>query len=285
MGYQPRIKSSRGTMKEYRRPLYEKNKKRLRRRAAKSKEVETQPITETELSQATLKRLSILGNQRFGSSPYSEHFDRWLTNIEAVLVEFEGYPNMNIDGQFVSERSKTLTAIKLQLELRRRREATIDQELKNLAITKSHLEQINTDYLSKLRVFKSRKNNQILGLYRAIDELKKEQNRIIRLKTGFLRGISNKTREQKELEVVQQLTGKQSELELRILDFNAEQKAIRSEYEQKREPMLLEIKQLKKNIQNIETDGSLEERWFACQALIEAVNTFLQRKALKPQNP
>jgi hypothetical protein len=29
----------------------------------------------------------------------------------------------------------------------------------------------------------------------------------------------------------------------------------------------------------METDSSLEKRWFACEALIDAINSFLQRKA------
>jgi hypothetical protein len=36
-----------------------------------------------------------------------------------------------------------------------------------------------------------------------------------------------------------------------------------------------------KTIDAMETDGSLEERWFACEALADAVNTFLQRKAIQ----
>ena len=47
----------------------------------------------------------------------------------------------------------------------------------------------------------------------------------------------------------------------------------------RREPVMGEIKKFRKIIQNLETDDSLEQRWFACEALIDAVNTFLQRKA------
>jgi hypothetical protein len=32
----------------------------------------------------------------------------------------------------------------------------------------------------------------------------------------------------------------------------------------------------------METDGSLEERWFACEALADAVNALMQRKKLQP---
>ena len=67
-----------------------------------------------------------------------------------------------------------------------------------------------------------------------------------------------------------------------MLDFSAKQKELRAEYERKREPVLEEIKKFRRIIQVMETDGSLEERWFACQALIDTVDMFLQRKAAKP---
>ena len=59
-------------------------------------------------------------------------------------------------------------------------------------------------------------------------------------------------------------------------------KKLRVDMKEKRIPVLEEIKKFRRIIQTMETDGSLEERWFACEALIDAVNTFLQRKAVKP---
>ena len=102
------------------------------------------------------------------------------------------------------------------------------------------------------------------------------------MKTGFFHGISKKKREQKELAIAQELNDKQTELELVMLDFSAKQKELRAEYDRKREPVLEEIKKFHRIIQTLETDGSLEERWFACEALIDAVNSFLQRKATQP---
>jgi hypothetical protein len=99
------------------------------------------------------------------------------------------------------------------------------------------------------------------------------------MKTGFFHGISRKDREQKEMAISQELNNRQTELELVMLDFNVKQKELRAEYDRKKEPVLEQIKKFHKIIQNLETDGSLEERWFACETLIDALNTFLQRKA------
>ena len=137
------------------------------------------------------------------------------------------------------------------------------------------------EYSTKIGGIKSRKNREIKRLQSSVDSLKKEQDRIIRLKTGFFHGISKKKREQKEIEVTQQLSDKQNELELLMLDFAAVQKEARDEYENKRAPVLKQIRAFQKIGEELETDGSLEERWFACEALIDAVNTFLQRKTVK----
>jgi len=281
MGYQPRIKSPKGAIHGYKKPLREKRKdrKRLHRRVGRPIRDEKHTATEREVSEVTLKRLHTLGIQKFGSSPFCEHFDRWLTNVTAVLNEFESYPNMGIDNQFVRERSQTLASVKLQLENRRRREASLNQEIRNLSVSRSRFEQIKIEYISKVTALRGRKNSEVKHLNSTIDQLKREQEKVIRMKTGFFQGISRKDREQREIAIADQLSNVQRELELVMLDFNAQEKNLQSEYERKREPVLEQLTIFQKRAEDLEEDGSLEERWFACEALIDAVNTFLQRKA------
>jgi hypothetical protein len=248
--------------------------------------LEETPIqTEKSIAEDTLKRLHTLGIQKFGSSPFSEHFDRWLTNLEAVLSEFESYPSIAIDDQYIRERTQTLEVIKLQLENNRRREATLEQQTKNLSIWRNHLKQINTEYAAQSSTFRARKRGHLRRLYKAIDTLKKEQQTIIELKTGIFHGLSKKAKEQREIEVSQKLNDQQRELELAILEYNVAQKQVRDQFEQKREPVLEQIKFFRKAVADLEEDASLEDRWFACEALIDAVNGFLQRKAQPSGGP
>jgi hypothetical protein len=284
MGYQPRIKSHRGAMNENKKPLREKGKERkhIRRPIGKRMLEENHTPTEKEVSDGTLKRLHTLGIQKFGSSPFSEHFDRWLSNVEAVLGEFESNPNICVDDQFVRERSQTLSIIKRQLEGIRCKEASLYREINNLSECRSRLKQISQEYATLTSELKGRKRGHLRRLYSIINKLKRNQENIIRMKTGFFRGISKKGKEQKEIDVAQELSDKQRELELIILEFNVAQKQLREQFERKREPVLEEIKHFRKRVESLETDGSLEERWFACEALIDAVNSFLQRKATQP---
>lgn len=286
MGYQPRIKSPKGAIHVYKKSFREKrkDKKSIHRRTGKPIIEENYAATEQEVSELTLKRLHTLGNQRFGSFPFSEHFDRWLSNVTAVLSEFESYPDMSLDDQFIMERSEALSTIKLQLDHRRSKEVTVDQETKNLSFWKARLKQINTEYAIMTSEIKARKKGQLRRLYSVIESLKKEQEDIIRLKTGFFRGISKKAKEKKEIEIDQKLNDRQRELELVILEFNVGQKQLQDKHNRRKEPVLDQIKLFQKKIRDLDDDGSLEERWFACEALIDTVNTFLQRKAAQPSS-
>lgn len=277
MGYQPR-KTPKHVNHQYRKPLREKTKdaKNLRRHGKiilKTSKV----ITEKELSEATLKRLHILGSQKFGSSPFSEHFNRWLVNVNAVLGEFEA--SIDIDEQFATESAQTLSSIKLYLEEKRRQEASIEQSLKDLATCRNHLKQITMEYKTLVCSIRGRKNAEIKRLDSVINNLKNEQSKIVKIKTSFFGGISKKEREQKEIAIAEELSNKQTELELLLLNFKDQQGRLQDAYEKKKEPILEQIKDFKKKIREIETDGSLEERWFTCEALVDAINNFLQRKA------
>jgi hypothetical protein len=279
MGDQPTRLPESG-IHEYKKPLREKgkNRKHIRKRGGLRLE-ENHIATEREISEATLKRLHTLGIQKFGSSPFSEHFDRWLQNVTAVLDEFKSNPNLGVDDQFEKECSQALSSIKHQLEAISRKETTLNRELSNLSDWKSRLKQINKEYSTLAGSIKSQRNREIKHICSVINRLKKDQDEVIRMKTGFFRGVSKKKREQKELAKMQELTDKQTELELVMLDFHTRQKELRVEYDRKREPLLEEIKKYRRIIQNLETDGSLEERWFACEALIDSINSFLQRKS------
>jgi chromosome segregation ATPase len=202
-------------------------------------------------------------------------------NLTNVLSEFESSPNISADDQFVKERSQILSVIEIELKERRRKEAALEEAIKNLSNSKNFLEGIKEEYATRMREIKKQKNREIKRLNSNIDNLREELDNIVRRKTGLFRGISKKAREQKETETTQELNNGQRELELAMLDFTEVQEKLRDEYERKRQPIIEQIKDRQKKIENLETDDSLEDRWFACEGLIDAVNALLQRKTLQ----
>jgi hypothetical protein len=236
--------------------------------------------TAEEVVEKTLKRLHTLGSQRFASSPYSEHFDRWLMNLTDVLSEFESSPNINVDDQFLRECSRILSNVELALKERRRVEASLEEALKGLSASKSLLARIKADYASKAREIRVQKSREIRRLNSDIGSLREELVDVARMKTGLFRGISKKDRDKKETETTQEVDTRQRKLELAMLEFTFAEERLQDEYERKRQPIIEQIKDRQKKIENLETDGSLEDRWFACEALLDAVNALLQRKKL-----
>lgn len=283
MGYQPPVDKRKGRIRQYKQPSNQKIKtrKRLQRSAAQSIDSQPHVPTQQEITEDTLKRLHILGNQKFGTFPYSEHFDRWIASVETVLADFVSNPNIGVDDEFMEDCQRILGGVRNTLERLRCKEATIDQEINSLSRQKSKLQQIDNEYANRMRTLRERKNLEIQRINREIEELKKEQEKIIKTKAGFFRRISKRERERREIAIVEELTQKQTQIELAMLDLKQAQKLLQDEFDKRKEPVLEEIRKLQKSIESLELDESLEERWFACEALIDAVNMFLLRKATR----
>jgi hypothetical protein len=283
MGYQSRARSSKKASREYRKEVQKKkqNSKRIDRHCTKQVWEEKTASSQQQIVEITLKRLHTLGNQKFGSSPFSEHFDRWILNVETVLEEFEAQPDVNVDEQFTKKREQSFTTIKLQLENRRQQENSIEMQINDVSDAKNRLQQTKKEYVTKALMLKSQKIVTLKRLNREMETLKEEQDQIVKMKTGFFRGITKKEREQKEALTVQRYGDKQQEIEVATLNFKEKQKQLREEYENKCIPLLEDVKVSQKCTKEIGEDNSLEERWFACEALSDAINDFLQRKISK----
>ena len=232
-----------------------------------------------EIAAVTLKRLHTLGNQKFGSSPFSQHFERWLVDVKVVLSEFQANPNIGVDEQFLADCAQVLSSIERQLENRRRVEASLDQEEKNLLETRSRLEKIKKEYFVSATEMGKQRSREIRRLRSSVDRLKEQQDTIIKMKTGFFRGISKKERERREIEVTQKLTEAQEALEVAMLNFKEGKEKLRDDYDRKATPVCVEMRRFQKKLDDGERDDSLEDRWFACEALADAVNNFLMRKS------
>jgi hypothetical protein len=289
MGYRPSGKSTkagrRSGHEKYVKPLHEKGTRaKQKRRHDGSYAEEKQPSNPNEVWENTITRLHVLGNQRFGCSPFSEHFNRWTMNLQDVLREFEASPEVKVDAEFQAESSRIVSDVEHDLEDWRRKEVDAAERVKVLADGKSSLGQIKEEYFAKARALRGQKSSEIKRLNGIISQLRQDLDAIVRVKAGLFRSISKKEREQKEMLIAQELSNRQTELELVIMDFTARQGKLEDEYETKRTPVAKQVKEAQKKIEDTETDGSLEDRWFACEALVDAVNALMQRKKLQPPN-
>ncbi len=74
----------------------------------------------------------------------------------------------------MAERSQILSTIKIELDERRRKEASIDETSKNQSYNRKLLEKINAEYAAKMREIKVQKNRETKRLNGNIDSVKKE---------------------------------------------------------------------------------------------------------------
>ena len=168
--------------------------------------------------------------------------------------------------------------VDLDLEESRRKEASRQEAIKSLSDNGILLKRIEEEYATRTKEIEARKDSEIKRLSSNVDGLREELDRIARMKTGIFRVVSKKARAQKEAEVTQRLNAAQRELALAVQHFNSEQERLRFEYERRKQPVIEQIRDHQKEIENQEIDDSLESRRAACEALVNAVNALLQRK-------
>ena len=245
-------------------------------------EEETPLVTAEEVAEKTVGSLNKLGSQTFAVSPFSEYFDDWLVNLREVLAEFESSSAISVDDQFVKERSQIFTDAERELAERRLKEAALEEAAKALSENNHVLVQIDEEYAAKTRENGVKRNTDIERLTRNVHDLEEELDRVGQMKTSFF-GFTKKAKVKKGAEATQKLNSAKSELELAVQNFTVEQEKLHDDYEKRKQAVIEKVRALEKEVENIETDSSLAVRQAACNALVNAVNALLKRKAASPQ--
>jgi hypothetical protein len=214
----------------------------------------------------------------FAVSPFSNYFDDWLVNLKEVVSEFEANDAVNVEDQFVKERSEILSKIELELGEKRREEANLEKESKRRSEANHLLLQIDEEYAAKTRETGPKSNAEIQRLTQNVHDLEEELDRIGRMKTSFFGAFSKKAKAQKEAEAQQKLGLVKNELAATVEKFKVEQEKLHDDYEKKKQIIIAEVRELEKKIESLEKDNSIGVRREASEALVKAVNKLLQRK-------
>ena len=283
MGYRPQTRSPRNAGRGHQKSQHEKAKARTQRHRAGEKYLpEKQIATAEEIVEKTLGSFSKLGIQIFALSPFSQYFDDWLVNLRETLAEFELNPAMSADDQFVKERSQVLTGVERELTEKKLKEAELAETAKTLSENNHLLVQIDQEYAAKTREVGSKSNSKIQHLTQNVQNLEEELDQLRQMKTSFFGAFSKRAKEQKLAITTQKLNSAKSELESTVQNFTVEQEKLHDEYEKKKQVVIEKVQSLEKEVENLETDSSLEARRSACKALVDAVNALVQRKAVSP---
>ena len=280
MGYQsrPRARTSRG----FDRPKRVKSKTSSK----KSRLIGTYPEEQNapsieEVVSRILNSLRNLGNQKFALAPFYEHFNRWLMNMQTVLTDFESSQTVAVDDQFREERSKIFSYIESALIDKRLKEESREESIRRIPSSKNILSQMEQEHITKAKEITDRKGHTIKPLMDKVDVLQRELDGIRRMRTGFLRGISNKAKALKEEEATIRLTSAKKELEEAVRSYATEEMSFREEYEHRKQEILKQIANDQKEIERLDSalqvDGSAEARRISCENLADAIKALLKR--------
>jgi len=242
--------------------------------------VEEHAQTFEEAVDRTLNSLRRLGSQRFALAPFHEHFDRWLLNLRIALSDFNSNPSVKVDDQFAKECLKVLSDVDLALKEKRLNEASLQESIQKInqkiLDSRNLLAQTEREYASKAREIADRKERAVKPVASKLGEL----SRVVRIRTSFLRSVL-KAGARKEAEAAQRLDSTKRELATIEHSFAAEQKRLQDEYEKRRQQLLEQIDNYQREIGTLEANSqvsdAVEERRATCEALINAVNTLVQR--------
>jgi hypothetical protein len=290
MGFQPRARTPRDLG---RRPGRGRSQtKPGKRRPGSGYRVEDEHVaTSEEVVERSLNSLTRLGSQRFAISPFYEHYDRWLLSLRTVLSEFGASPAITIDDPFKEECSKVLSDIEQTLKDRRAKETSHEEMARrlnrSLLDARSLLAQTEREHSIKMKEIAGRKERAIKPVMSNLGKLREELNRIVRIRAGFLRGISKKAKARKSEEATQKLAFTKRELSRIEESFVAEQEKLQNEYRRRRQEILKQIAGYDREIANLgqgaEMDDGVDARRAACEALISAVKALLQRNQATPR--
>jgi len=246
---------------------------------------EERTLTFAEIANRALNSLSRLGSQRFAVGPFYEHYDRWILSVRNVLSEFEASSAAAVDDGFKEECSRVLSEIESTLDDRRAKEASNDEAVRkvnrNLLDTRSILAQTEREYDAKMSDIAAKREHAVRPVATNLGRLRQELGRISRVRAGFLRGISKKTKAQKEAEAAQKLESTRRELAKVEQSFAAEQAKLRKDHSKKKQQILEQIATHQKELDNLEAgsnmDDAVEVRRAACDDLIASIDAFLKR--------
>jgi hypothetical protein len=280
MSYRPQMNSRRSAGRGRGKTHHERSKAKEQKKRFSGKYLleESQVPTSEEIVEKTLGRLHSLAGQIFAFSPFSQYFDDWLLSLKSVLSEFESNSAINVDDEFGKERLQIISNVEFELAERRREEAVFVEATRRLADQNHLLVQIDREYATATRELASKRNGEIKRLTRKVNDFEEELDEISRTKTG-INLLARRAKSQKTAEVNQKLDASKSELESVVKDFEVEQEKLHDEYEKKKQAVIGQVRNLEKDVEVLETDGSTEDRRAACEALANAVNALLQRKA------
>jgi chromosome segregation ATPase len=267
------------------RPLPKKSSAKDKRETKESTAFYEQvtPVTPDEIRFSTLNSLEHLGKQRFALPPYSEHFNRWMKDVRAVLVEFESRLPEVVNKQYNERVENTLNSLQISLNELTGAENKVSEESaetqRKLSTCESELSRLEHDYKTATSQLRRHHEQSFEKLRREIDTLDKQRLRIIHTKPTLLQRLLRKP-DTKLSEKTSTLQSKKNALGDQKESLKQDLEKYRNDYEQRRKQTVQKLEELRARMVEArrETfDDALELRSRTCSKLSEVVRAAMDQ--------
>jgi hypothetical protein len=262
-----------------------KSKAKKPKNGAKYLQEETAELTLKEVTEKTVASIERLGNQTFALSPFSQYYDDWLVNLRQVVANFEANPNVKADETFTKEREQAFTDIEAALAERRVQENTISEGQKSLHEVNHQIGDADADYAEKTRGLSNKRNADVQQLTNKIRALEEDVASQQDVKFGFF-AFGAKKQAQQKLEATQkELNAARTQMDVTLGNFSMEQDKLHDAYVAHKQELATKADALRKDLEQLETDTSVQVRKEVCTRLSAAVNGLIQRMPTPPAQP
>ena len=282
MTYEPRSRGMRSRRVATRKPASKDKKETEESEFAYQEPVSVNP---QEVSARVMNALDHLGGQRFGMPPFSEHFRRWMVDIESVLNDFRSsLPNV-VDETLDTSIGEFVLNIRNELNSRINSEedlsAKIGELLKQLTDNERELAELDSEQRSKVHEAKKATEKSMKKIRGEIDALDEQRLKLLRQKPKFLERIFGGTKTKVESSS-RSLHSKQNDLVSREKNLKQRLDALRSDYDSKRKPLAAHQTELRDQLAELRSttiDDALEVRRVACEKIRDAISAALSQRA------
>jgi phage host-nuclease inhibitor protein Gam len=246
---------------------------------------ETVPVDPQEVSARAMNALNHLGSQRFGMPPFSEHFRRWMVDVESVLNDFRSSLPSAANENFNTSIAEVMSNIRNELNERIDAEgslsAKITELLRQLADIERELSQLESEQRAKVHEAKRATEESMKKLRGEIDALDAERLKLLRQKPKFLERLFGNSKTKVESSS-RSLHSKQTDLLSREEKLKQRIGVLRSDYEEKRKPLTTrraELREKLAELRSTNTDDALEVRKIVCEQIRQTISTAVSQLA------
>jgi vacuolar-type H+-ATPase subunit I/STV1 len=269
MTAEPRMRGSR-----FRRPSPKKKSREKPGAAAAAFPYQEEVTVDTlQVTSKIINALEHLGTQRFVLPPFSEHFDRWIKDVEVVLTEFETTLPDKADQQYRATAQNVLSSLRQslnnQIEAERSSSGETSKLLQELNLSELELSKLEHEYRKVTYETRKKHEKTLSKLQNEIDMLDKHRLKLLRKHPSVVERLLGRSASKLEAST-NALQSKRSEFDSKGATLQHDLDELRSKYDVKRSILSERAESLKAELDEIKASASndaLEVRNAACQEL------------------